>query len=145
MFYTFNEYGRYAGRSGTEAERTTTVAPREQTDEYVWNHEDWVFAPNVPRAPIQATAPELITAPAESTKVSPVEFKLLFTPQERVAMKVARAADPVIEDFYDIVEDQRLTHVDLGLQSTKDALAYMVSQELLTAARREEIMLGKVQ
>ena len=41
--------------------------------------------------------------PAESPKVSPVEFKLLFTAQERVAIKAARGNDPVIDDFFSIM------------------------------------------
>ena len=92
-----------------------------------------------------APSPEPEPTPSESPKVSPVEFKLLFTSPERVAIKAARATDQVIDDFYDIVEDPRLTFVDLGLQSTKDALSYMVAQGLLTAERRSEILSGNVQ
>ena len=88
---------------------------------------------------------ESVQAATETVKVSPVEFKLLFTSQERVAIKAARATDPVIDDFYDIVEDPRLTFVDLGLQSTQDALSYMVAQGLLTAERATEILAGVVQ
>lgn len=86
--------------------------------------------------------PEPEPTPSEATKVSPVEFKLLFTSAERVAIKAARATDTVIDDFYDIVEDPRLTFVDLGLQSTQDALSYMVAQGLLTEDRRTEILSG---
>lgn len=77
--------------------------------------------------------------------VSPVEFKLLFTSSERVAIKVARSTDPILEDFYDIVEDPRLTTVNLALQSTQQALGYMQSKGLLTSERVAEILLGKVQ
>ena len=91
-----------------------------------------------------APSPEPEPTPSEATKVSPVEFKLLFTSAERVAIKAARATDQVIDDFYDIVEDPRLTFVDLGLQSTQDALSYMVAQGLLTAERRSEILAGVV-
>lgn len=82
---------------------------------------------------------------SQSQHVSPVEFKLLFTSAERIAIKTARDADPVIDDFFDIVDDPRLTYVDLGLQSTKDALAYLASKNLITEARREEILAGQVQ
>lgn len=82
--------------------------------------------------------------PTESPKVSPVQFKLLFTATERVAIKTARDNDLVIDDFYDIVEDPRLTHVDLGLQSTKDAIGYLQSKQLLTAERAAEILTGKL-
>lgn len=78
-------------------------------------------------------------------RVSPVEFRLLFTAQERVAIKAARANDPVIDDFYDVVEDQRLTHVDLALQSTRDAIDYLITQGLVDPARREVILSGVLQ
>lgn len=90
-------------------------------------------------APVEPVAPAPIYP-----KVSPVEFKLLFTGPERAAIKAARATDPIIDDFYGIVEDPRLTFVDLGLQSVQDALSYMVSTGLLTAERRAEILKGIV-
>ena len=92
-----------------------------------------------------APTPEPEPTPSEAPKVSPVEFKLLFTAAERVAIKAARATDTVIDDFYDIVEDPRLTHVDLGLKSTRDAIGYLVAQNLITAERTAEILTGVVQ
>jgi hypothetical protein len=78
-------------------------------------------------------------------QVSPVEFMLLFKSPERIAIKAARPTDPVIDDFMDIVEDPRLTFVDLGLQSTKDALDYFVFKTILTPERKDEILAGQVQ
>lgn len=75
-------------------------------------------------------------------KVSPVEFKLLFTAVERVAIKAS--TDPIVQDFFSIVEDPRLMHVDLGLQSTQDALAYLETLELIAAGRKAEILTGNV-
>ena len=95
----------------------------------------------------QWAAPEPTPGPAPAPvypKVSPVEFKLLFISSERVAIKAARSTDPIIDDFYDVVEDPRLTFVNLGLQSTQDALSYMVATGLLTAERRAEILEGTV-
>ena len=106
------------------------------------NGDGWVNGELIkpePTAPVEPTQPEPVYP-----KVSPVEFKLLFTSQERVAIKAARATDPVIDDFFDIVEDQRLTHVDLGLQSVKDAINYLQSKGLLTAERAAEILAGKI-
>lgn len=91
------------------------------------------------------TDPQKALMLSNDIKVSPVEFKLLFTAQERVAIKTARATDPVIDDFFSIIEDPRLTHVNLGLQSTGAALAYLESHELITAVRREQILAGQVQ
>lgn len=76
-------------------------------------------------------------------KVSPVEFKLLFTAVERVAIKAS--TDPIVQDFFSIVEDPRLTHVDLGLQSTQDSLSYLEAQGLIAAGRKDEILTGVVQ
>ena len=73
-------------------------------------------------------------------QISPVEFKLLFTVFERVAIKAS--TDPVVQDFFEIVNDPRLTHVDLGLQSTKDALAYLTSKGLIAAERQAAILTG---
>lgn len=104
----------------------------------------WCLADGKWRAPEPTPAPEPAPATTEAPKVSPVEFKLLFTSQERVAIKAARATDPVIDDFFEIVEDQRLTYVDLGLQSTKDAIGHLQSKGLLTAERADAILSGKI-
>lgn len=82
---------------------------------------------------------------ASFPKVSPVEFMLLFTSSERVALKAARPTDPVIEDWLDIVQDPRLQYVDLGLASTQDALTYLVQQSLITEQRRTQILTGVLQ
>lgn len=84
-------------------------------------------------APVEPPAPV-------PPKVSPVEFMLLFTSPERIAIKAARQTDPVIDDWLDIVQDPRLTHVDLGLKSTHDALDYLTAQGMLDAGRKDEII-----
>lgn len=112
--------------------------PDEVQDGWLLNDGAWL-APATP-----GPDPKPMPAPTESPKVSPVQFKLLFTATERVAIKTARDNDLVIDDFYDIVEDPRLTFVDLGLQSTKDAIGYLQSKQLLTAERAAEILTGKV-
>lgn len=81
---------------------------------------------------------------ATYAKVSPVEFMLLFTAQERVAIKASRTTDPVIDDFMDIIEDPRLTHVDLGLASTQEALDYLTTASKIAAGRKAEILTGTV-
>lgn len=93
--------------------------------------------------PAPAEPPAPAPVPAAAPKVSPVEFKLLFTVLERVAIKAS--TDPIVQDFFSIVEDTRLTHVDLGLQSTQDALSYLEAQGLIAAGRKDEILTGVVQ
>lgn len=92
--------------------------------------------------PIPATPEQSSVVPP---KVSPVEFMLLFTSSERVSIKAERVTDPVIDDFMGIIDDQRLTSVDLSLASTQKALLYLVSKGILTEDRVHEILTGKIQ
>ncbi|MEI4262781.1 hypothetical protein [Roseovarius sp. D0-M9] len=68
----------------------------------------------------------------ERPAVSPVEFKLLFTSAERVKLKELRATDPILDDFWSIVDDPRATQIRLSLSSTQQGVGYAV-QELVTA------------
>lgn len=112
--------------------------PDEVENGWILDNGDW-SAPLVPE-PGPALEPVITYA-----KVSPIEFKLLFTSPERVAIKAARIDDLVIDDFYDIVEDPRLTFVDLGLNSTQQALQYMAAQGLIAPERIEQILSNQLQ
>lgn len=109
-----------------------TAVPAQVQRGWVLNNGEW--------APPE-TAPQ--PAPAYP-KVSPIEFKLLFTQAERLAINAARETDQKIADFFDLVDDPRLTYVDMGLQSTQDALTYLVHKGLITASRRLEILSGQL-
>ncbi|MDI1231325.1 MAG: hypothetical protein PSU93_09270 [Methylobacter sp.] len=74
--------------------------------------------------------------------VSVINFKMLFTGAERVAISSAKATDPVIADFYSILDDLRTVNVDLALTSVQGMLDYLVSKTLLTAARKAAILTG---
>jgi hypothetical protein len=98
--------------------------------------------------PVPAPTPEPEPAeppPPPDIKVSPIEFKLLFTSPERIAIKAARATNPVVDDFFDIVEDPRLTHVNLSLTSTIMAIGYLEQEGLIAEGRAAEILQGQVQ
>ena len=69
--------------------------------------------------------------------LSPVEFKMLFTSAERIAIK--SSTDPVVIDFFELISDPRLTQVDRNLQSVKDAIAYLESKGLIAVGRLAEI------
>ena len=90
--------------------------------------------------------PDLVIAPVVpapvAARVSPVEFMLLFTSPERVAIKALRQTDPIIDDFLDIIEDPRLTYVDLGLGSTVSAIDYLIYVGLVAPERKAEILTG---
>ena len=83
---------------------------------------------------------ELPTPP----NLSPVQFKMLFTSLERIAIKAARASDPVIDDAYDLLDDPRLTEVDLTLASTHGLIDYLVGLNLLTAERAKQVQAGEI-
>lgn len=104
-----------------------------------WTLIDGVWAAPVIVVPVEP-APVAVIPP----KVSPVEFKMLFTAQERIAIRAARASDPVIDDFFDILEDPRLTEVNLALASNQQGLGYLESLGLLSHGRAAEILTGVI-
>lgn len=81
-----------------------------------------------------------VPQPEPDILVSPIEFKLLFKLHERVAIKAARATDPIVDDFLEIVEDVRLTHVNLSLSSTKEGVNYLESEGLIGEGRAALIL-----
>jgi len=75
-------------------------------------------------------------------KMSPIQFKMLFASAERIAIKAARATDEILQDAYEILEDPRLTEVDMALSSNQELIDYLVSLNLLTSDRATSIKLG---
>ncbi|WP_417552870.1 hypothetical protein [Marinomonas fungiae] len=70
--------------------------------------------------------------------ISPVEFKLLFTLSERVAIAELRKTDPVLDDFYTLLDDTRLTAVDLAATSIVEGVEYVIN-ELFNAGKVENV------
>lgn len=106
--------------------------PEEVEDHWILLDDNW-SAPIMPEP--------IVTAPLIPI-ISPVEFKLLFTPQERMAIKAARATDEILDDLFTIIDDPRLKEVNLNLESNKAVMAYLESKGLITAERKAEIMTG---
>lgn len=115
------------------------------------NGDGWVDG-----ALVKPPAPEPV-APAEPvityrTKLSRPEFKLQFTATERLAIRAARAytgtdaaqlnLKAVLGDFYDIVEDLALTHVDLALPATVEGVTFLSTAGLVAAERVPVILAG---
>ena len=98
----------------------------------------WVN-PTTPEPDPDYVAPELEKV---YPKVTPLEFKMLFTSQERIAIKEAKATDAILQDGFEILDDPRLTMVDLGLASVQGLIDYMATLELLTTERADEIKSG---
>lgn len=77
--------------------------------------------------------------------VTPVEFKTLFTIQERIAIRELRKTDPIVEEFMDIIDDPRCTLIMLNTQGTLDGLNYLVLKEVILESRVQEIIEAKIQ
>ena len=101
----------------------------------------WVRIDGVWSAPAPTPQPEPVPV---YPKVTPVEFKLLFTSPERVAIKGARATDPVVDDLWELVEDPRMEYVDFGLKSVRDSIEYLATAGLIAPERVAEIISGKL-
>lgn len=100
----------------------------------------WVN-PTTPEPGPDYVAPELEKV---YPKVTPLEFKMLFTSQERIAIKALKLTDPIVEDAYELLDDPRLTVVDLGLKSNKDLIAYLVVLGVLTQERSMQVLSGEM-
>lgn len=85
-------------------------------------------------------------------QISPPTFKMLFTPQERLAIRAARSyagedeqsltVRVVIEDWYEIIDDPRLSYVDLTLPQTQAGIGFLVTAGIITQERCDEILTG---
>ncbi|AMC34729.1 hypothetical protein [Janthinobacterium sp. B9-8] len=80
--------------------------------------------------------------PATPPKLTPIQFKLCFTVQERLAIEDARVEDRILQDAYKILDDPRLTEVDLGLASTQQIIDYLVGIRCLSTERAEAVKRG---
>ena len=76
--------------------------------------------------------------------LSPIEFKLCFTPQERVAIKAVSETDAILQDAYSLVDDQRLTFVNMHTRSVIELIDYLESCGLITQDRAIDIKSGKI-
>lgn len=100
------------------------------------------------KAAIEAAIEPVTEPPAPDVVVTPIEFKLLWTSPERIKIRELRTADLIIDDFMDLVEDPRLTEVNLSLQSTQDGVDYILTvleaagTVIDKVARRDSILSG---
>lgn len=86
--------------------------------------------------------------------VTPMEFLMLFTAAERISIKAAVAGDPkavppvapdiFLADWWSIVTDPRLKEVILGLDSVRQAIAYLAQKGHIAEERQAEILSGRI-
>ena len=79
--------------------------------------------------------------PAKTEKLmSPVAFKMLFTPQERNTIK--KSNDEIVQDFFELLNDPRLNEIDVNSQVVQDAVRYLEKVGLINDGRADEILGG---
>lgn len=75
-------------------------------------------------------------------------FFLLFKSDERLKARELRATDPIIDDFWTILEDPRTVVVNMSIQQVQDAIGYILTKVeengvvLDVQARLAEILSG---
>ena len=96
--------------------------------------------------------PEPVEPKPPRPKVGPTQFKMLWTSTERLKLKEIRPNDPVVDDFFELIEDPRLEYVDMSLKSTQEGVDYCLGQLVKAGTitsdqepvRREEILSGQL-
>ena len=84
--------------------------------------------------------------PCYHTDLTLFEFKTLFTVEERIRLKKARAGtaetptDEILNDYWELMEEFGAVHLDSPL--AKDALNYFVKANYITESRKETIQKG---
>ncbi len=93
-------------------------------------------------------APEAVETPIvtiEPKEVDPITFKLLFTSAERIAAKALRETDPVIDDFWSILDDPRTRTVDMRIPSIQAVIEHTLDAVDAEPERKDQILQGIIQ
>lgn len=107
------------------------VCPDNVEANWTYENEEW-----------KEPAPPAPPAPHYETKIGKAEFLMLFTSGERVAIRAERASDPVIDDFFLILEISEF--IDVKEETTISGVNYLASKNLLTPQRAAAILKGKL-
>lgn len=97
----------------------------------------WVLEQGQWQAPEEEVTPSgNDNQPQNESVVSPIDFMLLFTSVERVALKNIRKTNDIINDFFEIIDDPRLEEVHLDRQSNQQGVGYcftlLVDEDVIT-------------
>lgn len=103
----------------------------------------WILSGKTWAAPTDLMPP--VTTPVEvgNLKPSPMEFLLLLTLAEQAAIRAAAPSDPQVGILVSMVDDTRLTFVDLTHPTVVEAIQYLAGKPaLLTADRAARVLAG---
>jgi hypothetical protein len=118
------------------------IVPADVEDGWLYDGSTW-SAPPVPPAPIPV--------PPVPPIVSAVQFMMLFYPQEQAYIQ--NSTDAIVKVFWTRFSDQRVTEVNLALDSMSQTLDYLSTTNVepaltppapyLAAGRKAQILTGK--
>jgi len=98
-----------------------------------------IMAARAARIDADLTAKAAVEAEAQNyaLPLTHLQFMTRFTMEERVAIRAASKTDPLIDDFLELLKISDYIYPTHAM--TQAGLAYMVSQNLLTAERAAEV------
>lgn len=102
----------------------------------------WMRIPFDPRGMVwNKEAQQFQSLPPQQTSLTAYAFKMRFTPQERMTLRIASESDPVVGDFLDMLATAAASGVAVFPQTPPvlEPLQYCVSKGYLTAARASVI------
>ena len=72
--------------------------------------------------------------------ITAIQFKMCFTPQERVAIRAVRETNDYVDDMFDILDDPRTDVVNLAVPQVQEMVQRLVDDGLLTEERMYQIL-----
>lgn len=76
--------------------------------------------------------------------VTVIQFKLLLTAQERIAARQAAKTDAKVADMFELIDDQRTTHVSLVMPQIIGMIDHLVEINILTDERKSSILQAEI-
>lgn len=87
-----------------------------------------------------ASQAALSNTPTMPVFIFPIQFKQLFTLQERVAIKTLQQQDILVQEFNSILDDPRTAAIDLRSSDTQTYLDYLVTKQIINSARKQQVL-----
>jgi hypothetical protein len=78
--------------------------------------------------------------PIIDLSITAIQFKMCFTPQERVAIRALRETDDYVDDMFDILDDPRTETVNLALPQVQEMMLHLVDVNVISSNRMYEIL-----
>lgn len=103
----------------------------------------WILTGKNWAAPASVAPPAATPAEVGNLNPSPMEFLLLLTLSEQAAIRAAAPTDTQVGILVSMVDDNRLTFVDLTHPTVVEAIKYLAAKPaLLTTDRAARVLAG---